>query len=156
MKPLSEISIQSQRILGIIGKDEYLELYNADKLEKKNTVLICLHDPSSLDHPDWKVEGFEDVLQMKFWDVDSDIGRYKTLTQEQANELRDFIWTHIDKQFLIHCHAGQSRSAGVGMAIGTLLDNVSWEDNDIQKHTRYDPNVAVYNKITNSNKERIE
>lgn len=141
------VSITSKRIDGIIGKDEYLELFNAGLLEKKNTVLIALHDPVHFVHPESKVEGFVDVLQMQFWDVEDDIGRYKTLTDEQGTQLKEFILKHSERQFLIHCAAGHSRSAGVGCAVGTLLDNVSWEENDIQKHTRYEPNLTVYRKI---------
>jgi len=143
-----ENSIESNRINGIIGVDEYLGLYNADELEKENTVLISMFDPSHNIHPDSKIQGFDDVLQMNFWDIDSDFGAYKTLTDEQGKEIRDFILKNKEKQFLIHCAAGVSRSAAVGCAVGTLLDNIKWEENEIQIHWRYDPNFAVYNKIT--------
>lgn len=141
------VTVTSKRINGVIGKDEYLSLYNEALLEKKNTVLIALHDPTHFPHPDFKVEGFDDVLQMHFWDVEDDIGQYKALTPEQGTEIKEFILKHPEKQFLIHCHAGHSRSAGVGCAVGKLLDNVDIEDNEISKHSRYEPNRTVYERI---------
>lgn len=142
------ITYDSKRILGIISKDEYLHYYDNDT-KKNGTVLIALHDPSHNFHPDSKIKGFDDVLQMKFWDIEEEFGNYKPITQEQADEIREFILRNEDKQFLIHCHAGISRSAGVGVAVERLLDNIRWENSEINWHTRYTPNKVVFEKITN-------
>ena len=106
---------------GIVGKNEYLKLYNADVLEKQGVALICIDDPGKADHPYFKVEGFDDVIQIKFWDVEDAIGRYEPLTRKQGLELRDFIHKNIDKRFLIHCAAGMSRSAGVACAVECIV-----------------------------------
>ena len=141
------ITVETKRIRGIVGKDEYLFMYNNDMIDKKNTVLIAIHDPSHFVHPYIKTEGFDDVLQMQFWDTEWLDGNYPTINEEQANHLRDFILKNGDKSFFIHCSAGVSRSAGIGCAVGTLLDNVPFEDNVIKKHTRYEPNEVVYRMI---------
>jgi predicted protein tyrosine phosphatase len=138
---------------GIVGWEEYLIMYNADVLNKSNTVLISIHDPDKAVHPDSKVEGFHDVLQIKFWDIETPIGNYDIIEPEQGKELRDFIEKHKDKRFLIHCAAGMSRSAGVGCAVECIV-NFDGDDygyktghSDIKAHDRYSPNPTVYNMI---------
>jgi predicted protein tyrosine phosphatase len=138
---------------GIVSWEEYLLMYNADVLDKFNTVLISIHDPNRAIHPESKVMGFDDVLQMQFWDVESQIGRYHPLTDEQGTEIREFIEKNKDKRFLIHCAAGVSRSAGVGCAVECIV-NFDGDDygyktghSDIKPHDRYFPNFTVYDAI---------
>jgi len=140
---------------GIVGKMEYLALYNEDVLEKYGTVLICIDDPGRADHPDFKVQGFDDVIQIKFWDVEEPIGNYEPLSDEDGKVLNEFITKNVNlkKRFMIHCAAGMSRSAGVGMAVecinnyGGDVYTYSTSHSDIKNHTRYHPNYTVFDKI---------
>ena len=61
---------------GIVSKEEYLIMYNEDVLDKFNTVLISIHDPNRAIHSPEKVQGWSDVLQIQFWDIEEDIGDY--------------------------------------------------------------------------------
>lgn len=141
---------------GIIGKLDYLNLYNADMLDKHDTVLIAIHEPQHTPHPDFKVEGFADVLQMYFWDIEEEFGNYKPLTKEQGLEMRAFIFKNKDKKFLVHCAAGQSRSAGVACAVECIVnfdgDNYAYgtggpDASSVKSHPRYSPNLTVFDKI---------
>lgn len=138
---------------GIIGKLDYLNLYNADELDKFDTVLIAIHEPGQLVHPDSKIEGFSDVLQINFWDIEEEFGHYKPLTKEQGTEIRKFIEKNKTKKFLVHCAAGQSRSAGVACAVECIVnfdgDDYAYKtgSSDVKSHSRYSPNYTLYEKI---------
>ncbi len=146
--------VQSDIIVGIIGAEEYLGYYNRDEIEnKEDIVLIAIHDPDRSSHPDFKVEGFADVLQMHFWDIETSIEGYEAITLEQGKEIKEFIYQNKDKKFLIHCAAGISRSAGIGCAVECIVNyrGMNYEyktgSSDIRNHWRYSPNWTVYDKI---------
>lgn len=159
----NEPIIQNELFEGIMGVNEYIEYQKDLSLEyRKNMVLISITEPeSSTLYPDTTlstlspiyVSGYHDVLEMKFWDVEEPIGNYHPLSDEQGKELRDFILKNKDKRFLIHCKAGQSRSAGVGLAVECLVNfNGSRYDyrtgkTDIYNFKRYSPNLTVFDKI---------
>lgn len=138
---------------GIVSWEEYLTMFNTDVLDKFNTVLISIHDPNRAVHPPEKVTGWFDVLQIQFWDIETPIGSYDIITDDEANTIREFIEKHKDKRFMIHCAAGVSRSAGVGRAVECIVNfNGSKYDymtghSDITAHDRYSPNMVVFDKI---------
>jgi len=145
--------LKNELFEGIVSWEEYLIMFNADVLDKFNTVLISIHDPNRAVHPPEKVKGWYDVLQIQFWDVEESIGGYHPLTHEQGQELKEFITKHKDKRFMIHCAAGVSRSAGVGCAVECIV-NFDGDDygyktgkSDIKSHERYSPNPTVYDRI---------
>ena len=96
---------------------------------------------------------FGEFLNVRFWDVTERIGEYDILSADTAKEIAEYIEQHRNKQFLIHCVAGMSRSAGVGMAIECVVlyggnkYYYSLSGGDIQNHMRYHPNLVVYDKI---------
>ena len=72
----------------------------------------------------------------------------EVISNEKAKAIKEFIIKNRDKKFLIHCSAGISRSAAVGMAVEKLLCNVfTKEDSVFMKYERYEPNMFVYHKI---------
>lgn len=141
---------------GIVSKEEYLIMYNEDVLDKFNTVLISIHDPNRAIHSPEKVQGWSDVLQIQFWDIEEDIGDYKIITNEQGLIIREFIEKHKDKRFMIHCAAGVSRSAGVGCAVECIVNfegsayYYQTGSSDIKAHSRYSPNYTVFRAIVDS------
>ena len=138
---------------GIVGKTEYLTLYNADVIDKVGTVLICIDDPGRADHPDFKVQGFDDVIQIKFWDVEDAIGQYIPLSDEDGKVLNEFITRNKDKRFMIHCAAGMSRSAGCACAVECIVNHngniyeYKTSHSDVTAFKRYHPNWTVFDKI---------
>ena len=154
-------TVRTDKILGIISNPEYLEVYNKDLIpDKANVTLIAIHDTDKNPHPDFKVEGFHDVLQMNFWDTERDSDpKHPPITKEQGKEIKDFILKNKDTKFLIHCAAGMSRSAGVGMALECLLNcngspyEFSLSPSDVSAHPRYSPNLTVYDAIVKDDYE---
>jgi predicted protein tyrosine phosphatase len=149
--------IQNDLFEGIMSKNEFLEYQAELSLEDRaNVVLISISEPDNSEYvSDNKVNviGFHDVLEMKFWDVEKPIGKYTPLTDKQGEEIRKFITTNKDKKFLIHCKAGQSRSAGIGLAVecivnfdGSVYDYKTGKT-DIYDYERYSPNLTVFDAI---------
>lgn len=145
-------SVFGNSIFAIIGRDE-TELI-IDKLPK-DLAIITIADTNreSIDF-----SGFENVLSMKFLDLEEDFANYKVITDEQGKEIFDFIMNNKDKKFFVNCEAGISRSAGVGLAIEFLLrDFEFWENwshfpSKVLSHQRYEPNMTVFNKIIQNHK----
>jgi predicted protein tyrosine phosphatase len=149
--------IQNDLFEGIMSKNEFLEYQTGLSLkDRENIVLISISEPDNSEYvSDNKVTvvGFHDVLEIKFWDVEEAVGKYTPLTDKQGVKIRNFIKKNKDKKFLIHCKAGQSRSAGVGLAVECLVNfNGSRYDyrtgkTDIFDYVRYSPNLTVFDKI---------
>lgn len=138
---------------GIVSKKEFLALNNFGELDKQNIVLIAIHDPDTNIHSDEVIKNFSDSIQMKFWDVEKDFGKYKPISKSQALKLRKFILKNKSKKFLIHCMAGQSRSAGVACAVECLVnfDGNAYDyqtgHSDVKSHKRYSPNYTVFDRL---------
>ena len=151
------VTCKGNGIFAIIGRDElesypsYDEPYNYISLFPKDLCFITISDINrdNINHSNH----FANTLELKFWDIEEDIGNYKIITDEQAKQIYDFIVKNKDKEFLINCEAGVSRSAGVGLAIEYLLRDKDlyekWEHfpSKVLQHWRYQPNMTVFNKI---------
>jgi len=144
--------IKNELFYSVLGKDEFLdEIKNIE--DRSNITVICIHDPDVDIHSKEILQGFHDVLQIKFWDLESDIGRYNAITSTQGKIIRDFIQKNKDSRFLVHCMAGISRSAGVACAIECIV-NYNGNDflyktgsSDVKNYKRYSPNYTVYDAI---------
>ena len=55
----------------------------------------------------------DDILRLRFDDVEKDIQSYKTITYIQARELANYLTENRGKNFIVHCAAGISRSGAV-------------------------------------------
>ena len=87
-------------------------------------VVISITDPRQ---PLAKIqEGWHAVLRVQFFDTGVPMTnpiaplimeKYPPITPATAEKIAMFILQHQDKNFLVHCEAGISRSAGVAMAI---------------------------------------
>ena len=145
------VTAQTNHVDAIIGIDEFRD--HTRTFDKDNLVLIAILDPDTESHELDLIDGYKDVIQAKFWDVEEGIGKYTPITDEQGKELREFILKNKDSKFLIHCHAGVSRSAGVAMAVDCLLSH-NGDKHDysmfpcpITNHYRYSPNYVVYDAV---------
>lgn len=152
--------IENELFHAVYGKLDYLKDYNAGTIpNKEDMVLISILDPDMMPLPSIKTEGFADVKQMQFWDVEEDLGRFTAITNEQGQELRDFIYKNKDKKFVVHCAAGQSRSAGIACAIECIVNfngmdyNYKTGYSDVKSYKRYSPNYTVYDAIIKTDVE---
>lgn len=153
--------IQNELFEGVMGINEFLTYQETLTIEaRQHIALISITEPDNNNYvSDNKVQtiGFADVIETKFWDVEHPIGdKYLPLSAEQGKELREFISKNKDKKFLIHCKAGQSRSAGCAKAVECLVKfngdvyEYRTSPSEIDKFDRYSPNQTVFDKIVNS------
>lgn len=159
-------TLQTDKIACIVSIEEFRTLMYNSNFDKSNYVTICIHDPNKPTHNErheqdnsWPqyVDGFKDVLEVKFWDVTEDRKYLNVIEDEVAKKVHDFILKNKDERFIIHCSAGISRSAGVGKAIECLTNFGSGQDakyqyltgysSDVDSHLRYSPNLTVFDKI---------
>jgi predicted protein tyrosine phosphatase len=155
-------TISTATIEAIISRNEIIDLIETNKLDKENLVLVSISEPHQDGYEDealtdMQVQGFKDSIRVKFWDIEEDFGKYKIISDEVAKQLQGFIINHKDDQFIVHCKAGQSRSAGVGKAIECIKyfgtgDTAKYNyqtsfNSEIDKHPRYSPNLTVFDKI---------
>jgi predicted protein tyrosine phosphatase len=95
---------------------------------------------------------FDSYIKMEFWDTEDNVPGYDTISEKQALELATVILANPDKKFVIHCDAGQSRSAGVALAVECILnyngDRYQFgRSASFVSKPRYSPNRKVYDKI---------
>ena len=158
-------TISTSTIEAVISREEMKCAIHQDILDKENLVLISIGEPgdgykySILSKEE--VQGFKDCLQIEFWDIEEDFGDYKIITDDQAKTIQDFILKNLQKdtetRFIVHCKAGISRSAAVAKAVEQLkffgieeeakYNYKTCFDSEISKHSRYCPNLTVFDKI---------
>lgn len=156
-------SVQTNEIKAILGRKE-IESYAKDNFSKlnldKNTVIISITDPKSNILDEGILNKFKDSLSIQFYDITEDMiyntnenWKFVPINNEEAKIILDFILKHKNDNFLIHCEKGQSRSAGVGLAIESILKfngnkiEFDLKQSDILNHYRYEPNMYVFDKI---------
>lgn len=112
-------------------------------------------DPKSIKDYE-KMRSFFDIhIRQEFWDTEDNVPGYDSISAEQAKDLAEFIVTNKDKKFVIHCDAGQSRSAGVALAVECIIKyngdkylfSTAKETPFVGRSPRYSPNYFVYDKI---------
>jgi predicted protein tyrosine phosphatase len=144
---------------GIIGKEEFKLMYkNLSEELKSNLVLISITEPDNEYIEENFKQGFYDVLETKFWDIEEDIvsednKKYLKITKEEGTKIKNFIFKNKNKKFLIHCAAGVSRSAGVACSVECIVNfdgNVyeyQTSYSDVKSHPRYSANLSVFDSI---------
>ena len=100
-----------------------------DGIEKssKDVFYLSINNPNDEDKTPIR-EDSDTFKSMWFYDIDEDIYdevkdfTYKTISDEQVDELYDFIMKNKDKKnFVVHCTAGVSRSGAVGEFVNDLF-----------------------------------
>jgi predicted protein tyrosine phosphatase len=132
----------------------------ASALIKTPHAIISITDPDS-DLPTFAPnENRLGILSLQFYDLDDisdqmapkDAKEYLTqfgdglFKDDQAGEIADFVEGIKDriKGILVHCEAGQSRSAAVAAAIELVLNG---SNERVFQDRRYSPNEYVYGKL---------
>jgi hypothetical protein len=162
--------VKNELFEGIMGLSEYKEYQKLlTTKDRENMVLISITEPVGstylcpVDSPTRSpylsevspifTAGYHDVLETKFWDVETQVGNYKPITKDQGKVIKEFIEKNKDKKFLIHCRAGMSRSAAVGKAVECLVkfngDVYEYRSShsDIDDFVRYEYNPTVFDAI---------
>ena len=77
-------------------------------------VLISIHDRS--EPPLTPLEGWADVLTLRFHDTDGSQMGLEVFSDAQAREVLQFVDAHRDcPEVVVHCQMGQSRSAAIAL-----------------------------------------
>lgn len=86
-----------------------------------------------------------DVLKLRFNDTELGGG----MIVEQGIKVRDFFHKYVMRvdKIIVHCEAGQSRSAGVAAALMKYYYN---DDTPIFNNKRYTPNMRCYRVTLNA------
>lgn len=155
-------SISNEKILGVLSLNEFKKLtphFRNNKEYLDISIISIL--PFSMDSLDLDFfYHFKEFKCTKFNDIeesDASFTKQEPISDTIAFDLKRFIMRNINSQFLIHCVAGQSRSAGVARAIeclslysGDLDRYLKDHDSDIAKNPRYETNFTVMKKIVNA------
>jgi predicted protein tyrosine phosphatase len=96
----------------------------------KDVALISINDTEGNWSVSWFDQDHPNVIRMWFDDVERDEQKSptnsftcRTFTAEQAEKLFNFIKANSNKDFIVHCSAGISRSGAVGAFINDYLDS---------------------------------
>lgn len=141
---------KTDKILAILSKEKFIK--RAKDFWGDNVVCISIRNPETealdLDF----FYGFKSYLTVDFYDTEEG-DPYPWISDEKAEIIRNFILEHKECKFILHCDAGQSRSAGVGKAVEclTLFDgnvyNYRTSNSDINEDFGFFPNRTVFDKI---------
>ncbi len=104
----------------MIDRVTFISEYLAQQMfPLKGIGVISISSPPSTFTPDLLKPGWEHILHLKFYDIDRDQGDWKTISDEQAEILVEWLEGLKDKinGVLAHCEAGISRSAAVAIFI---------------------------------------
>ncbi len=119
--------------------DEFIDTFN-------NTIVISITGCNSPD-ANLKVQ-FKDVLFLKFDDIEKStkgwLRKYKPISQEQADQIIDFVLNNDARFIFCHCDAGISRSPAVAAAIMKALGG---DDRLIFDSNKYVINQYVHQEV---------
>ena len=123
------------------------EKYAVEKHENRSIVIsITSLDESlvTLSEDDLSKNNITAIIPVKANDTDKD--EFGALTNQDATFIAEFIKSYYTPEItiIVHCGAGQSRSAGVAAAI---LKHYTNDDKQIFNNRRYTPNMLFYRRV---------
>lgn len=147
-------TMTSKEVLAIIGVEEFLRMYNSIP---KECAIISINEKYSKEdlkkYGDNSVkeeilQNFDSFLKIAFHDTYEEDTSVDAISDDEVKQIAEFIYNNKNKQFLIHCGAGMSRSAAVGKAILLWIRNLNYnETTEVDNHYRYLPNKLVLKKL---------
>ena len=133
------------------------EEYSLERHEESSVIISissCKNTPAYI-IPN-KVANIKEVLFLEFNDTDSTKFLDGGILSKDAKQICDFVNKYKDDvsldKIIVHCEAGQSRSAGVAAAIMKYLNN---DDTPIFNNHRYTPNMSCYRAVLNKFMENM-
>lgn len=128
----------------ILGEEEFKDKILPKIDTSTNTFYISVRDP------DQEKAFRKDCKKYKtywFYDIEHDIGDYKSITLEQAEDIYKFIKSNKGKHLVVHCGAGVSRSSAVAEFYHELLGGSYKEMIDVYKHIMPNGRILRYLRI---------
>lgn len=120
--------------------------------EYKNTAFTSILNPN--DDPSYFKKNHNNVLKIAFHDITFPISGYVLFNIEHALKVINFIKIHKDKQFIIHCEAGVSRSGAVGEFINTTFKKMKKRDFELRNRF-IQPNAYILKVLNEEWKKQI-
>ena len=117
------------------------------KSHNETSVIISISTPCEEYHDEPFMStiignGVYEICRVEFFDID---GNYPIsngrMTIDDAEIIADVIERNQDKHIIVHCDAGQSRSAGVAAALAKYYNN---NDEEYFNNTHMVPNMWCY------------
>lgn len=130
----------------VMSRSEFVEYAIHNHSETSAVVSISSIDEGSPAVKLGTENNIRSVQFISFDDTDGTVHGCKAITDMQAKSIADFIKNNIHKvdRLIVHCGAGQSRSAGVAAAI---LKYFTDDDSLIFNNPKYTPNMLCYRKV---------
>jgi len=112
-----------------------------------HTVLVRIKDDefATLKYPDL----YEDILEVLFADIDQPSVYDQLMTEEQAQQIFNFMDKYRDRKFVVHCQAGISRSSAVGCSWAHMNGLPELEEK-IRRTPCFYPNAHVYRRLVDA------
>ncbi|MCK9576356.1 MAG: hypothetical protein WC979_00455 [Candidatus Pacearchaeota archaeon] len=157
------IHVLSRTMFLALMRNSKLNENNIEDMEKEGLYIISINDPIGDNmEPDFATSNKSNLLTMRFGDFRIELDEklknqfkkkgHDVFDDSMAIQIRDFVQkiknNHLDDfKLLIHCHAGVSRSAAVGLYAFEELQNGTLNEFEFQNpNTAYNP--IVYQKLT--------
>lgn len=136
----------------LVMSREKARRWSYETFDMLETAIISITDPHSpinrfaCEGMTEAPNGIRAVLRLQFADVNR--GSPDCITAEDAEKVVKFVNRHKDSVYrlIVHCEAGQSRSAGVAAAI---LKYLTGSDAQIYDDPKYTPNSTCYREVLN-------
>ena len=162
------VSVKEKFTIHVMGINEFVTLMRENKFTDENIdgvkdlaiISITCGDNSndsfmSSKHGTHDEHYFKrnhiNVLNIECYDIDrefeKDGKKYLPFNTEQAKQVIDFIEVNKNKNYIIHCHAGISRSGAIGQFI---TDFYGWSDKSTFRYqygNRIIPNTEITKKL---------
>lgn len=133
------------KIMNCTKACEYARLHH-----NETSVMISIRTPKDPWTPKpTRGNNLLDILYLEFHDIDRPNSLMSGMTDEAGHKVAEFVhkwWGNVDL-LIVHCDAGQSRSAGVAAAI---LKAMTGDDSQIYDSPLYTPNSLCYRKTLNA------
>ena len=134
----------------VMSQHKAEEYATTSHIEKSVVISITSHGTFEAFIIPNRINGIIDILHLKFNDTDKKDEISGGITEADGKKIKEFIYRYKDNQYIdkiiVHCEAGQSRSAGVAAAI---LKYLTGSDMQIFKDDRYRPNMLCYRTVLN-------
>jgi predicted protein tyrosine phosphatase len=134
----------------------YDELYNIAFISINDTIGPYSESPlKNINNISKLILHFDDVIEDNQPSPTNRTNNTRSFRLAQAQQILSFIEDNKNKNFIVHCVAGISRSGAVGTFISNYLDNVDYEF--FKKYnTQIAPNIFILTSLMNASLKKDE
>lgn len=132
----------------VMNREEVLDFCKHPHLAQFAIVSIGTPHEDYEEKPFCSTNNVVGICCVNFFDLDNTYPIKEGLMEyKDAKKIVDFVSKYKDKIIIVHCDAGQSRSAGVAAALSKYYNN---DDSEYFNNPRFTPNMWCYKLILNA------